>query len=179
VSGYYPIMRPLFVLILIASFTGSSTAKADPAQSQKRPAFSDYPVSEVYQGPPAQPILNAEQRRFRTRIRSGAKSAVEFAGHYTVPRWGCGAGCTYFVIVDSISGRVYEGSFGVEELPGSWEEKHIDNLPSRMDFQPDSRLMKVNGCPNERDCGFYDYIMVEGEGLKLIRKRLLPKEFQY
>jgi hypothetical protein len=39
--------------------------------------------------------------------------------------------------------------------------------------------MKVNGCPNERDCGFYDYIMVEGEGLKLIRKRLLPKEFQY
>jgi hypothetical protein len=28
----------------------------------------------------------------------------------------------------------------------------------------------------EQNCGFYDYEMVEGKGLKLVRKKLLPKE---
>jgi hypothetical protein len=111
-------------------------------------------------------------------IRTGAKSPVEFAGHYTVPTWGCGAGCNAFVIVDSITGRVYDG-FVVAELPGAWEEKHFGHLPSRMEFHPHSRLMKINGCPNEKNCGFYDYVMVDGEELKLVRKQLLPKEFQY
>ena len=27
------------------------------------------------------------------------------------------------------------------------------------------------------DCGFYDYAMVDGKGLSLIRKELLPKQF--
>lgn len=40
------------------------------------------------------------------------------------------------------------------------------------------RLMKINGCPKDENCGFYDYEMVDGKGLKLIRKELLPKEFQ-
>jgi hypothetical protein len=38
-------------------------------------------------------------------IRHGAKSDVEFAGHYTVPRWGCGTECKGFVVADSISGK--------------------------------------------------------------------------
>jgi hypothetical protein len=29
----------------------------------------------------------------------------------------------------------------------------------------------TNACPNEENCGLYDYEMVEGKGLKLIRKR--------
>jgi hypothetical protein len=45
-------------------------------------------------------------------------------------------------------------------------------------YRPSSRLLKINGCPNERNCGFYDYEMVDGKGLRLIQKRLLPKEFQ-
>jgi hypothetical protein len=135
-------------------------------------------VKNIYGGAPALPVLDKDRRRFRTMIRRGAKLPVEFAGHYTVPRWGCGTGCTEFAIVDSISGRAYSAPFAVEELPGAWEEKHIGNFPGRMEYRPDSILMKVNGCPSERDCGFYDYLMVEGEGLKLIRKELLPKEFQ-
>ena len=48
----------------------------------------------------------------------------------------------------------------------------------RMEFHPNSRLLKVNACPNEANCGLYDYVMVEGRGLKLVRKELLPEEFQ-
>ena len=115
---------------------------------------------------------------FRTRILADAKSPVEFAGHYTLPRWGCGAGCNEFVIVDSVTGKVYDVPFSVAELPIPWVEEHGGDALKRMDYRPDSRLMKINGCPNERDCGLYDYVMADGKGLILVRKELLPPEFQ-
>src|SRR5229473_7486731 len=74
------------------------------SQAEKpRPKFSDYRVKEIYRGKPAPPVLNEDQRVFRTMIRPGAKSSVTFAGHYTVPRWGCGTDCNGFAIVDSIN----------------------------------------------------------------------------
>jgi hypothetical protein len=75
------------------------------------------------------------------------------------------------------SGRVYAG-FGVAGLPFKWLEKHRGEDMDRMVFHPNSRLLKINACPNEQNCGLYDYLMVEGKGLKLIRKELLPEEFQ-
>jgi len=142
-----------------------------------RPKFSDYPVKQVYRGTPAPPMLNKDQRTFRTMIRTGAKSKVEFAGHYTVPRWGCGAGCNAFAIVDSITGKVYDG-FGIVELPGNWLQKTGDREPLRMEFHRESRLLKINACPNEQNCGYYDYLMRDGIGLKLLRKELIPRQFQ-
>jgi hypothetical protein len=59
---------------------------------------------------------------FRTMIRKGANSKVKFAGHYTVPLFGCGLGCASFYIADSISGKVYDG-FSVADLPGTWIER--------------------------------------------------------
>ena len=169
-------MRFLALSILHIWFVGLALF----AQVEKpRPTFSEYPALNTYGGKPIPPILNKTQRRFRTMIRSGAESSVEFSGHYTVPRWGCGGGCSQLVIVDSITGRVYDVPFSISELPNPWEEKHNDHLQDRMEFHPDSRLMKFSGCLNEHDCGFYDYLMIEGKGLRLLRKELLPKEFQY
>jgi len=145
-----------------------------------RPAFSDFPVKSVFRGKPAIPKLATKgQRMFRTRILDGAKSPVEFAGHYTLPMWGCSTLCNEFVIVDSATGRVYDVPFALAELPIPWEEAHGgDDSLKRMDYRPDSRLMKINACLNEQDCGFYDYVMVDGQGRKLVRKELLPAEFQ-
>lgn len=140
-----------------------------------RPDFKDYAVEQVYTGTPAAPKVTRDWQSFRTRIREGAKSHVEFAGHYTVPRWGCGAGCSTFVIADSVTGNVYDG-FSFAEPSLAWIEKHPDY--KRMEFHPKSRLMKINGCPGEANCGFYDYEMIEGKGLKLVHRQLLPKEFQ-
>jgi hypothetical protein len=144
-------------------------------RSASRPQFADYAVHHVYKGAPAAPKITKHWRSYRTRIREGAKSRVEFAGHYTVPRWGCGAGCSDFVIVDSITGEIFNG-FVVAELPLTWMEKNGER--ERMEFHANSRLIRFNGCPNEQNCGFYDYVMIEGRGLKLIRKELLPEEFQ-
>ena len=78
-----------------------------------------------------------------------------------------------------MSGKIYDGS-GVVDLPFTWLDKHPNGLADglRWEFHPDSRLFKIDGCINEKDCGYYDYIMEEGKGLKLIRKQLLPPEFQ-
>jgi hypothetical protein len=140
-----------------------------PAQQQKsaRPNFRDFAIKQIYKGTPAKPKITKDWRTFRTRIRAGARSPVEFAGHYTVPRWGCGAGCIYFAIVDSITGTVYEG-FSVADLSESWVDQHPEEL--QIQFHPNSRLFKVDGCIGEVKCGFYDYEMVDGKGLKLVRE---------
>lgn len=161
-------MQPVIRLLLFALCVTALLL----AQSEKeRPKFSAYPVRHIYKGKPARPILSKEQRMFRTTIRLGAKEPVQLAGHYTVPVWGCGSGCTQFAIVDSASGRVFSASFSVSELPGKWIEERGDKFPERMESHPDSRLMKINGCLNEQACGFYDFLMVDGERLVALKKR--------
>jgi hypothetical protein len=163
-----------FCLACVLTFPAGAQVTA------KRPAFSDFAVKEVFRGTPVSPrLLTKGQRMFRTRIRDGAKGPVEFAGHYTLPRWGCGAGCSEFALVDSVTGRVYVVPFSLEDLPFSWLDEHGgDEAHKRMDYRPDSRLMKIDGCLNEVGCGFYDYVMVDDKGLKLVRKELLPPKFR-
>ena len=161
------------LLLLLLSSTGLC-GQSVPV----RPSFEKYPATQIYKGTPAEPKLDKDQRMFRTVIRKGARSPVQFAGHYTVAQCGCGTGCSQFYIVDSINGRVYDGGFGISDFPGSWLEKQSGDPPDRVQFTASSRLLKINGCPNEHDCGYYDYVMVDGEGLKLIKKWLLPQEFQ-
>jgi len=163
-----------FCLACVLTFIASTQA------IEKRPAFSDFPAKEVFSGTPVSPkLVTHGQRIFRTRIRDGANGPVEFAGHYTLPGWGCGAGCSELVIVDSLTGKVYDVPFSLQDLPFSWLDEHGgDEAHKRMDYRPDSRLMKIDGCLNEVDCGFYDYVMQDGKGLKLVRKELLSPKFQ-
>jgi hypothetical protein len=90
--------------------------------------------------------------------------------------FGCGAGCREFHIVHSVTGKVYD-RFGIADLPDQWLAQQSDD-PLRIQFTASSRLLRVNGCPNEHDCGYYDYVMIDGKGLKLVDKSLLPQEFQ-
>src|SRR5205807_8936201 len=124
---------PTIISVLLLMVAASLAQQPKTA----RPDFSDFSVKHIYKGAPAKPRLSKDERMFRTRIREGAELPVQFAGHYTVPAWGCGAGCIYFVIVDSITGRVYDG-FSVADLSLSWVEQHPDVL--RIQFHPDSRL---------------------------------------
>jgi hypothetical protein len=160
-----PAMRAPILLVCCLLWFGQDIQKP-------RPQFSDYAVKEIYRGKPALPIIPKDWRMYRTMIKNGAETDVEFAGHYTIPRWGCGTDCNVFVIVDSISGRVYDG-FELSELPAAWTEKHEGNNTARMEFYSNSRLLKLNACPSEKNCGLYDYLMVEGKGLTLVRKQLL------
>src|SRR6266436_5502287 len=166
-------MGPLEAILIWIFLAQNSTSE------KKDPKFTDYPVEEIYRGNPVPPnIITAKSRRYRTMIRDGASGKVQFSGHYTIAEWGCGTDCMEFAIVDSISGMVYD-EFWISGFPADWWNDHpSDQDADRLKFVPDSRLLKIKGCPNDHDCGFYDYEMVDGQGLRTVRKRLLPKRYQ-
>jgi hypothetical protein len=167
--------RSLFaILIPLVSTLGVGSF----GMPDKRTELDSFAVKKIYTGTPASPkLVSKQQHLFRTMIRQGARSNVQFAGHYTVPIWGCGMACTEFVVADSITGRVYDGLLATD-FPLAWIETHKGGPSERIEFRPDSRLLQVNGCPNEHHCGFYDYEMIDGVGLRLIRKELLPEKYQ-
>lgn len=152
---------------LAALPVAAQTAAATP------PRFEDHPVSEVFTGKPAAPIIaTSEERRYRTRIREGVltgagvwngswKSSIKgngpnFAGHHFIVRWGCGSQCVMMAIVDAKTGAVYSpplSSAGALNVP-------LDNLSSmEVDFRPDSSLLILrDACrdsKNRASCGVY------------------------
>jgi len=104
------------LLALALANIGASTSLAIRAgfDSDKDPRFEDMPVTEKFAGKPAPvKLLTTEARRYRTVIREGAREGPNFAGHFTIVTWGCGAGCVQFAIVDAKTGLVYSPRFYV------------------------------------------------------------------
>ena len=62
-------------LLYALSILGAAIPRCDGTHARpgsQLPRFEDYPVTDVFRGTPAQPVLaDAEQREFRTRIREG------------------------------------------------------------------------------------------------------------
>ena len=134
----------------------------------------DFPVTNIFKGAPAVPILaTSEQRMYRTRIRNGVlkgegvvadsetkrfltKPGTNFAGKYVVIIWGCGSQCVMMAIADAASGKVYEPPLA--DKNSLWVP--LDNL-SKMEigYRSDSNLMVLgNACRDFKDrntCGTY------------------------
>src|SRR5262245_36131587 len=80
------------------------------------PRFNEFPSGTAFRGKPVQVVLNrAEERRFRTVIREGAKEGPNFAGHYTIVEWGCGTECIQAAVVDANSGKIFQPPFAESE----------------------------------------------------------------
>ncbi len=155
-----------------------------------QPKFEDYPVTEVFKGTPAPPILTtAEQRMYRTRIRNGVATGAgvwtgssgkpitergpNFAGHFFVIRWGCGSDCLMMAIVDARTGEVH----GPPPLSGIPRALYLpmDPMSGRdIDFQRQSSLMVLrNACKVDRsECGVYYFIWKNGR-FNLVRRVLV------
>ncbi|HEY2014793.1 MAG TPA: hypothetical protein VGH38_14895 [Bryobacteraceae bacterium] len=141
------------------------------------PVFDQFHVDPVFKGRPAPPMLQTpDQRMFRTMIRESAAKGPNFAGHYTIAEWGCGAGCVSMAIIDAVDGKIYRSPFKV--LAWSllkYEGRHPSNGDDfqELEFKKDSRLLIARGCPEEKNCGSYFYEWTaEGAApqFKLIRK---------
>jgi hypothetical protein len=131
------------------------------------PTFDQYKVTEKFTGKPVAPVLRTRnQQQFRTVIRDAAQGGPNFAGHFTVAEWGCGAGCISMALVDSATGRVLDGPFGIL---GYDLARVYEGGEEQLEFRPDSRLLVARGCPGEKDCGTYYYEWAEGR-FKLVRK---------
>ena len=134
------------------------------AQQNWPPAPAEYPAVKLPAGLTSNPIINSPAKAaFRTRLREGSSQGSNFGGHYALLTWGCGDGCTTFFILDELNGRVYEPGFHVTTPKGS----AVAGSP--LHFQPDSRLLVMEGCRSNLPgaCGKY-YMLWTGSGLETL-----------
>jgi hypothetical protein len=144
------------------------------------PRFEQYPVRGIYSGPLARPDVRslARSRMFRTMIRQGAKSGVNFAGHYSIVSWGCGMGCRGLAVVDAVSGKVHHPAnlLAVDNDNIDFDEL-TKNDEELVRFRPDSRLLIVIGGINEEPARRgISYFVWENDRLKRIR--FVPKPYE-
>ena len=138
----------LFVLCAVLLLTSAAVVRCQGQGGLTSiPRFEDYPVTSVFHGKPAEPAFRKGEG-FRTQIRNGALKGPNFAGHYTIIKWGCGSGCISFAIVDAISGRLYypipfaglaipyQGTAGGREYKG-------------LEYRLNSSLLVADGCPED------------------------------
>ncbi|MBS0193618.1 MAG: hypothetical protein JSR34_05170 [Proteobacteria bacterium] len=136
----------------VAPASSAASAPASPAlasAAQESPASTPNPGSPTvagiaferyaaapYTGPVVMPDFNGTERayrEYRTRLAAGAQSGVNFAGHYAIVTFGCGAECLMGYMVDERNGGVRELGYGGENQT---------NLG--LAYKPNSSLLKVS-----------------------------------
>src|SRR5579863_7158945 len=93
---------PAIPLIVASLLTGGFAHARTPI-----PQFKDYPATEASRGKNAPLVLTNQDRIYGTRLRAAAARQPNFAGHYVLTAWGCGALCLMGAVIDANSGRVY------------------------------------------------------------------------
>jgi hypothetical protein len=99
--------------------------------------FKDFKTNSLYKGKLAKPnfLTDKYAKRFITRIKDGCEnSGVNFAGHYTIVEWGCGAACAEMVIVDRINGEII-----YSKIPFDTADGHCG-----VEYKIDSRMLIIN-----------------------------------
>jgi hypothetical protein len=154
-------------VFVLAAAIGAACLPASPQAEVSTPRFEDYPVTEIFNGIPAAPVLlTADQRLFRTRIREGVAKGTgvlrdgkeqpgpNFAGHYIVVAWACGSPCGMMAIVDAQTGKVYDPpiskGFLLPPLPETNPDNPEEYVPWVADvaFRLSSSLMIVRANPD-------------------------------
>ena len=138
--GAFP--ATLSLLVTVCLFPSlAAFAQSDP------PQFKDYPAGEIYKGPTAPLVLTRNDLTFKTRLQWAAKNLKpNFAGHYILTSWGCGAQCVMGAVIDAKTGKVYWWNFTI----CCWGTD-VDDKFNPIEFRTDSRLIVFTGLRNERD----------------------------
>lgn len=142
-------------LALLAFSIGQSYA------DERTPQFDDFPVKNTFKGKPAKiKIVSAQDRKFATRLHQLGGQKPNFAGHYTLASWGCGASCIQTVAIDAKTGSVVWLPFTV----CCWDVDVSDPI----EFKRDSSLIVVHGSRNEAGGGVY-YYRLDASGFALVK----------
>ena len=161
-----------FVLLLLSA--NPRTLGVGQAHGSDAWTFRHYPAAADFKGTPAKPILATPfEHSYRTQIRAQARKGPNFAGHFTLAKWGCGSPCLRFVIIDATSGAVYDPSIIV-----GCANKY--GLGAKIDFRLGSRLIAATGVSEaavsstEVVCGT-NYHLWDGKHLKFVHFEPWPK----
>lgn len=131
-----------------------------------QPRFADYPARRTASRPALPVLASAGARRYRAMLRRGAARGPDFAGNFTIVRWGCGSACVAWAIADARSGRVFFPA-GLGTVVG------MHALDDRLAYRADSRLLAVIGAPEE-DEAREGILFLEWTGTALRRLRFVP-----
>ena len=146
---------PRHLALLAAALPAIAAAQPAP------PRFEDFPAPPAHtalQVPPR--LATASDRAFRTRLREAAREPPDFAGHYKLALWGCGASCVMGAAIDARTGRVTWLPFTVCCAPADVTEP--------LAYRRNSRLLVVRGSRNEAGGGTY-YYALNPHGFTLLR----------
>ena len=125
------------------------------------PTFHDFSVARERVAHPARvQLADAKDKQYATRLREFAGRPPNFAGHFVLASWGCGASCVITAAINSQTGEVAWLPFTV----CCWDA----NVPKPLDFRADSRLLIVHGSRNESGGGTYDYTF-DGKAFTLLK----------
>jgi hypothetical protein len=124
----------VFAVALSAAALGQQTA----------PQFKDFPAS-IYNGPIGRLNLSSpDVYMFRTRLRAASVQPVNFAGHYQLALWGCGADCATGAVIDALSGKATL----LPSVNAHGMDTAVQNFQS-IAFRSDSWLVVLNGQIND------------------------------
>ena len=145
---------------------------ASPEPPPGLPRYEDFPAGPAYAGR-NRLVLKGDDVHWRTRLRWTLSQKPDFAGHYVLASWGCGAECVMGAAVDVRTGAVVW-------LPGSLCCWYSDEQATPDDVEPlryrlDSRLLVLTGRRDERDgdAGTHFYAI---EGTRFVHLRDVPPD---
>ena len=125
------------------------------------PDFGQFAVPRERVAHPAKVRLaDAKDKQYSTRLREFGSRQPNFAGHFILASWGCGASCVMTAAIDAQTGEVAWLPFTV----CCWDF----NVSKPLDFRNDSRLLIVHGSRDEQGGGTYEYTF-DGKAFTLLR----------
>jgi len=164
---------PVVLALLIQSLVWSESASL---------RFDGYPAGGLYQGDPAALKLDTPlAQMYAAEIEDGitdAHNRANFAGHFIVAKWGCGAPCLRAAIVDAQTGEIFFPPITFEgagpqsfDLPLLTIGREVPRNPD-MEFHPDSDLMIVKATPSQggKNLSYTFYFLWQLNRWSLLRK---------
>jgi len=146
------------------------------------PAFGEYPTAAAKVVSASQLDLksNPIARRYRTVLRREMAEGPNYAGHYRLAFWGCGASCAMFAVINLRTGSVITPKeFGYVLGTNLAADDFLAGAPSDgwgFRFMRNSSLLVVLGAPDEDESktGAY-YFVLQDEKLHLIHTTIPTK----
>jgi len=132
----------LNLLLAIVLATLSALAVATPR-------FENFPATGSTGRTGKVQLVDAKSREFASVLRNAARRKPNFAGHYVLASWGCGASCTMSAAIDAKTGAVTWLPFTV----CCWEA----NIQEPLEFRRNSHLLIVHGSRDEQGSGIHYY----------------------
>lgn len=162
-------MRATIIASVLLLVLGGASAKKSGLTSSETDqwSFQHYQAVADFKSVPAKPVLiTPRSHANRTQIRTQAANGPNFAGHFTLAKWGCGSPCLAFVIIDARSGTVYDPGFSV----GCADKK---GMGANIEFKVSSSLLITTGFSQEGGCGtdFYEW---DGRSLNFLHFQPRP-----